>query len=95
MHTAGYSHVRLPTVLSLSAHPPRQVTTPCFADAAAAGIDLTGSQLVIPRGSLPAGNATYRIGLTAAKYGANQNRSDTDEAVVRVLAVAAPTCRAE
>ncbi|KAL4419691.1 hypothetical protein ABPG75_006789 [Micractinium tetrahymenae] len=72
-----------------------QVATPCFADPASAGINLTGSQLVIPRGSLPASNGTYRIGLTAAKYGATSNRSDTDEAVIRVLAVAAPTCKIE
>lgn len=79
----------------LHAHPHPQVATPCFADPAAAGIDLTGSQLAIPRGSLPASSGTYRIALTVAKHSATQNRSDTDEAVIRVLAVAAPTCRVE
>lgn len=88
-------HVRTAQIWASSALPLLQVSAPCFASPAAAGIDLTSSQLVIPRGALPASNGTYRIALTAAKYGATQNRSDSDEAVIRVLAVAAPTCRAE
>lgn len=65
-----------------------QSSAPCFLDPATAP-QMTGNQLVIQPGMLPAGNHKYTITLITSKGG----RSDTDTTTVRVLEQAAPTGR--
>ena len=50
--------------------------------------DTSSSRLVLPAGTLPSGDTLYEITLTAAKGSGAGARSDSDSAVVRVLATA-------